>query len=150
MIAGIPGALFAVPLAAFANVFAVYIVDRAWEGGASPPSNDLIWTTVPRNKRPAEPQKGRSRLRDPQRGEESPALKQDGDDMDQLAAGGRDLEDQRAEDEDQQQAVAVPVRREPVLGERCPQPVPVGHGPSMAAAPDAITRVRPGRPRTAT
>jgi len=55
MIAGIPGALFAVPLAAFVNVFAVYIGDRAWEGGASPPSNDLIWTTVPRTKRHTEP-----------------------------------------------------------------------------------------------
>ncbi|HWM16569.1 MAG TPA: AI-2E family transporter [Microbacterium sp.] len=48
MIAGIPGALFAVPLAAFVNVVAVYIGDRAWEAGMPPPSNDLIWTTVPR------------------------------------------------------------------------------------------------------
>ncbi|MET0780758.1 MAG: AI-2E family transporter [Microbacterium sp.] len=48
MIAGIPGALFAVPLAAFINVVAVYIGNRAWEAGAPPPSNDLIWTTVPR------------------------------------------------------------------------------------------------------
>jgi predicted PurR-regulated permease PerM len=51
MIAGIPGALFAVPLAAFINVVAVYIGDRAWETGALPPSNDLIWTTVPRPRR---------------------------------------------------------------------------------------------------
>ncbi|WP_314507189.1 AI-2E family transporter [uncultured Microbacterium sp.] len=51
MIAGIPGALFAVPLAAFVNVVAVYIGDRAWEAGARPPSNDLIWTTVPRPRR---------------------------------------------------------------------------------------------------
>ncbi|SFS08697.1 Predicted PurR-regulated permease PerM [Microbacterium sp. cf046] len=51
MIAGIPGALFAVPLAAFINVVAVYIGDRAWEAGAPPPSNDLIWTTVPRPRR---------------------------------------------------------------------------------------------------
>jgi predicted PurR-regulated permease PerM len=51
MIAGIPGALFAVPLAAFVNVVAVYIGDRAWEGGPSPSSNDLIWTTVPRPRR---------------------------------------------------------------------------------------------------
>jgi predicted PurR-regulated permease PerM len=51
MIAGIPGALFAVPLAAFVNVVAVYIGDRAWEAGAPPPSNDLIWTTVPRPRR---------------------------------------------------------------------------------------------------
>jgi predicted PurR-regulated permease PerM len=51
MIAGIPGALFAVPLAAFINVVAVYIGDRAGETGALPPSNDLIWTTVPRPRR---------------------------------------------------------------------------------------------------
>ena len=51
MIAGIPGALFAVPLAAFVNVVVVYIGDRAWEAGAPPPSNDLIWTTVPRPRR---------------------------------------------------------------------------------------------------
>jgi predicted PurR-regulated permease PerM len=51
MIAGIPGALFAVPLAAFVNVVAVYIGNRAWETGAPPPSNDLIWTTVPRPRR---------------------------------------------------------------------------------------------------
>ncbi|GAA3211921.1 AI-2E family transporter [Microbacterium terregens] len=48
LIAGIPGALFAVPLAAFVNVFAVYITGRAWEGGGRPSSDDLIWTTVPR------------------------------------------------------------------------------------------------------
>ena len=35
MIAGIPGALFAVPLAAFVNVVAVYIGDRAWEAGGA-------------------------------------------------------------------------------------------------------------------
>lgn len=51
MIAGIPGALFAVPLAAFFNVAAVYISDRAWETGARAPSGDLIWTTVPRPRR---------------------------------------------------------------------------------------------------
>lgn len=48
MIAGIPGALFAVPLAAFVNVVAVYIGNRAWEDGARAPSGDYIWTTVPR------------------------------------------------------------------------------------------------------
>ncbi|CAN5442150.1 AI-2E family transporter [soil metagenome] len=48
MIAGIPGALFAVPLAAFVNVVVVYIGNRAWEGGAGAPSGDYIWTTVPR------------------------------------------------------------------------------------------------------
>lgn len=50
MIAGIPGALFAVPLAAFVNVVAVYLADRAWETGA-PPTGDFIWSTVPRPRR---------------------------------------------------------------------------------------------------
>ena len=51
MIAGIPGALFAVPLAAFANVVGVYLSARAWETGASPEAGDLIWSTVPRARR---------------------------------------------------------------------------------------------------
>lgn len=50
MIAGIPGALFAVPLAAFVNVVAVYLGQRAWETGAKP-IGDLIWSTVPRPRR---------------------------------------------------------------------------------------------------
>ena len=50
MIAGIPGALFAVPLAAFVNVVAVYLGERAWETGAKP-TGDLIWSTVPRPRR---------------------------------------------------------------------------------------------------
>lgn len=50
MIAGIPGALFAVPLAAFVNVVAVYLGQRAWETGVRP-SGDLIWSTVPRPRR---------------------------------------------------------------------------------------------------
>lgn len=50
MIAGIPGALFAVPLAAFVNVVAVYIGERAWQTGARP-TGDLIWSTVPRTRR---------------------------------------------------------------------------------------------------
>jgi len=50
MIAGIPGALFAVPLAAFVNVVAVYIGERAWQTGARP-TGDLIWSTVPRPRR---------------------------------------------------------------------------------------------------
>jgi predicted PurR-regulated permease PerM len=50
MIAGIPGALFAVPLAAFINVVAVYLAERAWETGAKP-TGDLIWSTVPRPRR---------------------------------------------------------------------------------------------------
>lgn len=51
MIAGIPGALFAVPLAAFVNVVAVYLGNRAWETGLRPESGDLIWSTVPRPRR---------------------------------------------------------------------------------------------------
>ena len=51
LIAGIPGALFAVPLAAFVNVVAVYLGNRGWEGNARPFSRDLIWTTVPRQRR---------------------------------------------------------------------------------------------------
>lgn len=46
LIAGIPGALFAVPIAAFVNVVAVYLSRQAWKTGA-PPSGDLIWETVP-------------------------------------------------------------------------------------------------------
>lgn len=47
MIAGIQGALFAVPLAAFVNVVAVTLSSGSWRTGA-PPTGDLIWTTVPR------------------------------------------------------------------------------------------------------
>jgi predicted PurR-regulated permease PerM len=50
MVAGIPGALFAVPLAAFVNVVAVYLSERAWETGARP-RGELIWSTVPRPRR---------------------------------------------------------------------------------------------------
>lgn len=51
MIGGIAGALFAVPLAAFVNVVAVYLSGRGWEEGAGPPgSADLIWSTVPRRR----------------------------------------------------------------------------------------------------
>jgi putative heme transporter len=51
MIGGIAGALFAVPLAAFVNVVAVYLSGRGWEDGAGPPgSADLIWSTVPRRR----------------------------------------------------------------------------------------------------
>lgn len=52
MIAGIPGALFAVPLAAFVNVVAVTLSSGAWRTGA-PPSGDLIWSTVPRTRKDA-------------------------------------------------------------------------------------------------
>ena len=51
MIGGIPGALFAVPLAAFVNVVAVYLSSHAWrDGGASVDAADLIWQTVPRDR----------------------------------------------------------------------------------------------------
>ena len=50
MIAGIPGALFAVPLAAFVNVVAVNLSSGAWRTGALP-RGDLIWSTVPRERR---------------------------------------------------------------------------------------------------
>ncbi|UNK69885.1 AI-2E family transporter [Microbacterium sp. H1-D42] len=49
MIAGIPGALFAVPLAAFINVAAVTISTGAWRTGEDPQA-DLIWSTVPRER----------------------------------------------------------------------------------------------------
>jgi predicted PurR-regulated permease PerM len=51
MVAGIPGALFAVPIAAFVNVFAVYLSRRAWKTGERPDSDVLIWSTVPRPRR---------------------------------------------------------------------------------------------------
>lgn len=51
MIAGIPGALFAVPLAAFVNVFVLYLSRRAWETGRPPEPDELIWSTVPRERR---------------------------------------------------------------------------------------------------
>lgn len=51
MIGGIPGALFAVPLAAFVNVVAVYLSSHAWRNGDSAVhSADLIWQTVPRDR----------------------------------------------------------------------------------------------------
>lgn len=49
MIAGIPGALFAVPLAAFANVVAVTLSSGSWKTGRQP-AGDLIWSTVPRER----------------------------------------------------------------------------------------------------
>ncbi|MGO2930860.1 AI-2E family transporter [Microbacterium sp.] len=50
MIAGIPGALFAVPLAAFVNVVAVTLSTGSWSTGRQP-AGDLIWSTVPRERR---------------------------------------------------------------------------------------------------
>jgi predicted PurR-regulated permease PerM len=59
MIAGIPGALFAVPLAAFVNVVAVTLSSGSWRTGAAP-HGDFIWDTVPRTIRPPRP--GRQRV----------------------------------------------------------------------------------------
>ncbi|MFF7291901.1 AI-2E family transporter [Microbacterium sp. NPDC008134] len=50
MIGGIPGALFAVPLAAFVNVAAVTVSTGSWRTGDQPDA-DLIWSTVPRQRR---------------------------------------------------------------------------------------------------
>ena len=50
VIAGIPGALFAVPLAAFINVFALTISSGSWRTGEIP-EGDVIWSTVPRERR---------------------------------------------------------------------------------------------------
>jgi predicted PurR-regulated permease PerM len=49
MVGGIPGALFAVPLAAFVNVAAVTVSTGAWRTGDRP-NADLIWSTVPRER----------------------------------------------------------------------------------------------------
>ncbi|MDD7943925.1 AI-2E family transporter [Microbacterium sp. NE2HP2] len=51
MIAGIPGALFAVPLAAFVNVVVLYVSRRSWETGVAPRPDEMIWSTVPRDRR---------------------------------------------------------------------------------------------------
>jgi predicted PurR-regulated permease PerM len=51
LIAGIPGALFAVPLAAFVNVVGVYLAERGWETGETAVPADLIWSTVPVERR---------------------------------------------------------------------------------------------------
>lgn len=50
MVGGIPGALFAVPLAAFINVAAVTVSTGSWRTGEQPDA-DLIWSTVPRQRR---------------------------------------------------------------------------------------------------
>lgn len=50
MVGGIPGALFAVPLAAFVNVVAVTVSTGSWRTGDQPDA-DLIWSTVPREPR---------------------------------------------------------------------------------------------------
>lgn len=46
MIAGIPGALFAVPLAAFVNVAVLTVSSGAWRTGTDP-EGEMIWSTVP-------------------------------------------------------------------------------------------------------
>ncbi len=51
LLAGIPGALFAVPLAAFVNVVAVYLARRQWEHGSEIDGPDMIWRTVPQVRR---------------------------------------------------------------------------------------------------
>lgn len=51
MIAGIPGALFAVPVAAFVNVVAVHLAARSSGSVGPPDEGDLIWSTVPRSRR---------------------------------------------------------------------------------------------------
>lgn len=52
LVAGIPGALFAVPLAAFVNVVALSLSRGTWRQD-DPPDEDLIWNTVPRQPRKA-------------------------------------------------------------------------------------------------
>ncbi|MFD4422706.1 AI-2E family transporter [Agromyces sp. NPDC058484] len=50
LLAGIPGALFAVPVAAVLNVMIIYISSGSWKDGASPPVADTrapLWRTVP-------------------------------------------------------------------------------------------------------
>ena len=51
MVAGIAGAVFAVPLAAFVNVVWLYLSRRGWEQPVDPGPDDLIWSTVPRRRR---------------------------------------------------------------------------------------------------
>ncbi len=51
MVAGIAGAVFAVPLAAFVNVVWLYLSRRGWEQPLEPGPADLIWSTVPRSGR---------------------------------------------------------------------------------------------------
>ncbi|MGO1265166.1 MAG: AI-2E family transporter [Microbacterium gubbeenense] len=55
MAGGIPGALFAVPLAAFVNVVAVTLTTGSWRTGHVP-ENDLIWKTEPRSIGPSDPE----------------------------------------------------------------------------------------------
>lgn len=55
LLAGIPGALFAVPFAAVLNVMVRYVSSGAWRGGTQRPfigPPDALWKTVPRPRRP--------------------------------------------------------------------------------------------------
>jgi predicted PurR-regulated permease PerM len=71
-LAGIAGALFAVPLAAVLNVMVQYIAGGTWRRptGAYPPAGmqlrTALWQTVPRRPRPAGAPSARSDGRDPQ------------------------------------------------------------------------------------
>ncbi|KRE21543.1 AI-2E family transporter [Agromyces sp. Soil535] len=50
LLAGIPGALFAVPVAAVLNVMIIYISGGSWKGEAGPPPTEArspLWRTVP-------------------------------------------------------------------------------------------------------
>jgi putative heme transporter len=50
LLAGIPGALFAVPVAAVLNVMIAYIAGGTWKGDSSPPATETrspLWRTVP-------------------------------------------------------------------------------------------------------
>ncbi|HVL63360.1 MAG TPA: AI-2E family transporter, partial [Microbacterium sp.] len=50
LLAGIPGALFAVPVAAVLNVMIVFVSRGSWKGDPGPPATEVrspLWTTVP-------------------------------------------------------------------------------------------------------
>ncbi|NUT57326.1 MAG: AI-2E family transporter, partial [Agromyces sp.] len=50
LLAGIPGALFAVPVAAVVNVMIIYIAAGTWKGEPGPPATEArspLWRTVP-------------------------------------------------------------------------------------------------------
>jgi predicted PurR-regulated permease PerM len=66
LVGGIPGALFAVPLAAFVNVFAVYIGSRGWERPGGAVDGELIWSTVPRAPRTRSSTRSTIRSKGPQ------------------------------------------------------------------------------------